>query len=362
MMPNKITEKAILDLLCKGRINLPPLQSMDVVAAPPGTKGQRRPDVTLDLVWSGGQQRFAVELKATWTPRTIDAAIATAIACSDPPSTLPMVIVPFLSAEHLSDLEQQGVSGIDLCGNGVVCVPPELMVYRTGKENQFRSSRPIRNVYQKRSSLVARVFLLRPHFDSVSEVLQEIEAHNGEMALSTVSKALTRLQDDLLITKDEQGVRLLQVDSLMDRLLTNYRRPEITNRERVKCSAELGELFMRLTKEQAGPLNAVVSGGSSVGEYATLATDSAVSIYCTKIEDALRRIGPVTEESTRFPNIELLETEDPLVYFDPRSRDGVPWASPIQTWLELATGDKREQQAAEQVRNRILDSLREAKM
>ena len=58
-------------------------------------------------------------------------------------------------------LEREGVSGLDLCGNGVVTVPGEWLVYRTGKPNLYPQSFPIKNVFRGASSLVARVFLLR---------------------------------------------------------------------------------------------------------------------------------------------------------------------------------------------------------
>ena len=63
------------------------------------------------------------------------------------------------------------------------------------------------------------------------------------------------------------------------------------------------------------------------------------------------------KETDRFANIELLRTTDARVYFDPRAESGVPFASPIQAWLELVVGDKRQKDAAEQVRRGILIAL-----
>ena len=42
-----------------------------------------------------------------------------------------------------------------------------------------------------------------------------------------------------------------------------------------------------------------------------------------------------------------------------RSGD-LPFASPVQTYLELASGEKRELETAEQVRGLILDELRQS--
>ena len=57
----------------------------------------------------------------------------------------------------------------------------------------------------------------------------------------------------------------------------------------------------------------------------------------------------------RFPNLELLETEDEPVYFDARQEDGFWWASPLQVYMELMAGDKRDQETAEQLKALILN-------
>jgi hypothetical protein len=62
-------------------------------------------------------------------------------------------------------------------------------------------------------------------------------------------------------------------------------------------------------------------------------------------------------QSDRFPNLELIETEDETVYFDARQEDNFWWASPVQVYLELMTGDKRDQETAEQVRSFLLRDL-----
>ena len=99
-------------------------------------------------------------------------------------------------------------------------------------------------------------------------------------------------------------------------------------------------------------LPVVATGVSSVGRYAVMQRGEMVSVYCP-------RIGPLAERlaghaTDRFPNLELVETEDEPVYFDAREADGFRWAAPVQTYLELRDGDKRDQETALQVRELIL--------
>ena len=62
-------------------------------------------------------------------------------------------------------------------------------------------------------------------------------------------------------------------------------------------------------------------------------------------------------QSDRFPNLELLETEDETVYFDARQEEYFWWASPVQVYLELMAGDKRDQETAEQLKPLILNDV-----
>ena len=85
----------------------------------------------------------------------------------------------------------------------------------------------------------------------------------------------------------------------------------------------------------------------SVGAYAVMAREPVQTIYCSDLEAVRRGIGAGFTETDRFSNMKLLETEDDFVYFDRRSR---LIASPVQVYLELATGEKREKETADQVR------------
>ena len=190
----------------------------------------RRSDFVLEMTWNGRTRLFAVECKANATPAILEEAIQQIRRASRPPLLWPMVFVPYLSDANLQRLEQEGVSGLDLCGNGVVTVPGEWLVYRTGKPNLYPQSFPIKNVFRGSSSLVARVFLLRRVFGAVGEIRAEIERRGGAVALSTVSKVLARLEEELIVGRRSGEIRLLQQDKLLQALSENYRPPEVTRR------------------------------------------------------------------------------------------------------------------------------------
>ena len=137
-----------------------------------------------------------------------------------------MLVVPYLSPDNIKLLESSLVSGIDLCGNGILIVPPELLIVRTGNPNRFPQSAPIRNVYRGDSSLVGRVFLVRPVYRAVGDIAAAIRELSGNVSLATVSRVLKTMESDLIVGRERGDIRLLQPEKLLERLADNYRSPK----------------------------------------------------------------------------------------------------------------------------------------
>ena len=215
-------------------------------------------------------------------------------------------------------------------------------------------------------------------------MLKEIERRSGEVSLGTVSKVCKSLEDDLILERSrrklpaerpatrrrhgesprppragpsplERRLHLLQPEKLLDLLAANYALPAVSRTFRGKCGLRPMELRTRLAGwEEKSKARVVLTGASSVDAYAVMAREPMQSFYCSDIDGAIRHLGDDIRETDRFADVTLLETQDEFVYFDRRS--GL-WASPIQTYLELLAGDKRERETAEQVRQVILEPL-----
>jgi hypothetical protein len=99
----------------------------------------------------------------------------------------------------------------------------------------------------------------------------------------------------------------------------------------------------------------MASGSSSVTRYTVMQRGDLFSIYCPKVDMLIEQLPG--SQSDRFPNLELLEIEDEMVYFDARQEEGFWWASPLQVYLELMAGDKRDQETAEQLKALILNNV-----
>ncbi len=357
-----ITEKEMIEQLQRGNVSLPPL-SFRFLQMGTGSKKDEQLDVLIEASWDKNKVKFAVECKALSTPKAFRTGLNMLKTSPIPKGYNPLLLMPFLSEKRLLELEQAGISGIDLCGNGVVIVPNVFAVYRSGEKNRFTSSAPIKNIYRKNSSMVGRVFLFCSSYKTVQDIWNEINRKNllvnsydkKAMSFSTVSKALKALEEDLIISR-ENNINLLQADRLLEKLSENYDTGNTKKQIRLKVPEKNGALQDYLVEKAKGSgIPVVANGKSSVGRYTVMQRGDILSVYCPRVEKLLERISG--DQYDRFPNLEILETEDETVYFDAQKDGEFLWASPVQVYLELMSGDKRDREMAEQVKSFIINNI-----
>lgn len=312
----------------------------------------------LNIGWKSRSEKFIVEILGQATPKQIEMEIlrleksAATNGRTARKSFLPLIIAPYLREKTLNRLAEAEISGIDLSGNGVVVVPDKLFIYRTGEKNKFLSSAPIKNIFRGTSSLVARVFFAKPEYESVGEVLEEITSRGGRTTFSTVSKVLKALEEELIIGRGER-IRLLDAKKLLDGLRKNHRRPHEDAR---RITGKVGDVSSALKKmSKNAETKNVRYARDDPAKYAVMSSSGAGAVkICAESAGELLS-GVDFSETARFPNIELVETDDPTVYFDRRSMDGFYWSSPLRTYLELTSAGKREQEAANEMIRGLLD-------
>ncbi len=362
-----LTEKDILQAIIDEKVGLPPLmvrlirgQAKKQISA---SNKYLSPDAQVEVSWGRRRWNFLAEIKAAATPKAFANAIATVKPAAIKTKLNPMIVLPYLSPEKLAELEKLGISGLDLCGNGVVIVPGAVLVARTGEPNRFPRSEPIRNVYRGDSSFVGRVFLVKPRYQAVGEIVTTIREMGGSITIATVSKVLKTLEADLIVERSSNGIGLIQAEKLLDQLAANYRSPRLL--ERWVGKVEIGE--SELSKSLADGARSIdsrfiITGAASAVKYSVFAREPVVAAYCTvSPKKILSALAVNSEETDRFPNVDLIRTDDGLPYFDSIKQDSFEYASPVQAYLELMSGDKRQRETAVQVREYILRRLKDYK-
>jgi hypothetical protein len=336
------------------------------VASVAGSSGARVPagECQVHVTWKGKTVGFVAQPRIRATPRVLDEACRTALQRAKDSGLRPMVVVPFLDEDRLDTLARQGMSGMDLNGNGIVVVPGRLMLRRSGLPNRFPETRPVRFAYRGATALVPRVFLRRPRFDTVTAVHREIIHAGGSVAMSTVSKALARMAEDLVIERTDRHIRLLQPDKLLDLLRASFVMPRALDAVQLHWKAPVAELFRSARAGQAGgleaPLRLVMTGASSCARFTAGLRSDAPTLYASDLRELRQRLGKAWKPDDRFADLRVVETDDPSVFLDATDQP-VPQSSAAQAYLELAvSGDRRDREMAEQVRSAILAQVAHA--
>ena len=300
---------------------------------------------------------FVAEYKASWQERAFQAALEWAQARRQE-EPYPLVVLPYLSDERINTLLTHRISGVDLCGNGLILVPGRWLIRQSGKPNRFRIEQALRNPYQGKASLVGRTLLQQSTFPRLDDLHNEIARRGGEVSLALVSRAVQRLEEDVMtLRKEGSRVRLVQPEKLLDALVDAYEPRRVRRVWRGKVADPVSALPLLFARARERGQRAMVTGIGSATRYVPLAMESTIRLYLdpeSGIESLLSELGATRTE--RFPNLELYTYPDATCFFEGEQDDsGVLWASPFQTYLELARdSDIRLRQSATLLRPRVL--------
>lgn len=329
------------------------LEPIEIAEVSQGKRfGNWEADIELKIRYANKSVSFLVEVKSRSVPQLVERGIGQIkkLVSAAGDNYYPALLVPYLSDSVVDLLKENNVSGIDLNGNYFI-VTDEIVGIRLDRKNEYRESAPIKNVYAGNSSIVGR-FLLKEkwNFTSVNEIYEGIRNSGGEITLSTVSKVLSRLSEDLILQKTKTGIFLIQPQKLLENLKNNYKPPRPVKILRLKLPGSREESKAALNRDLNNRW--MWSGESSADCYAPTTPPGELVVFAN---------APYREEildlvNERYYNctLMLLPQDQNFLFFD--SEDN--YASKVQTYLELMQLDKREKEVALDIEREILSEFR----
>ena len=156
-----------------------------------------------------------------------------------------------------------------------------------------------------------------------------------------------------MVRKKGYGVQLLQPKKLLDSLIDAYKVPKPTLT--LEAKAELGPDLFRHLRGQAGQAGARVVGFEPQRYVVAPEARERLEVDVEPGIGSDLRGAFDLDPVTRFANLIIRVVDEPGVYFDPIEDGGFCWAPPLEVYLELMQGGKREQEIAEDLRSHILD-------
>ena len=260
-------------------------------------------------------------------------------------------------------LEAEGVSGVDLCGNGYINVPNRTYILRTGQRNLYPSSRPLNNPYWGRSAMIGRLFLVRNNFKTLSELWKVLKDYGEALVISQVSKAVQALTDDLVVSKSEGKLSLFDPDKLLNKLAFNWGekggRFALRKSSGFKLKNGLSSLSI-LSKDSS--LQWTITGESSVQRYTPFSQGGPKKVVVSNVINSLKLLideDNEVEPVDSFADVIIYGTNEPGFFFGKETdSSGVNWAGMVQTYIELANGDARQLEAAAKIKSKILKEFK----
>jgi hypothetical protein len=263
---------------------------------------------------------------------------------------VPILAVPFMGQTGRRLCAEAGLSWIDLSGNAWIDAPGR-QIRILGRPNRFASAGRPANVFAPKSSRVVRALLMEPEKAfTQAELVAVTGVDKGRV--SRLAKRLhamgfvERVHSNALRIKDP-ALALEAWREAYDFEKHHTRRGHVAVR-----SAE--ELVRRIAASPAG-LRWVLTGLAGAWYLTHFATFRLVTVLVeARPSDAwLSAIG--FREEPRGANIWIVRPVDEAVFRGAREVQGLPCAHPLQVYLDLKAHPERANEAAEELRKRVLN-------
>jgi hypothetical protein len=186
-----------------------------------------------------------------------------------------------------------------------------------------------------------------------------INERNASITLSTVSKVVRRLNEELLINRNKSLITVPDREMLLEKLAEGYKNS--TERKRRKKYRFVIEGIERLSYGSPNAIRAACKDYLACGFYAAqikgLAATDQITIFVKDIEQFRRKaeeeLVSVTPDE-EFGNAIITETSDQSVWFCPDRQITDLVVNDIELYLEMTVDTPRGPKIAEQLKRRIL--------
>ena len=361
----RVTEREIIQYLQRAGEQFAPLRINrleEQVNLPQGFQA----DAIIEFsIQDGPAFKALVEITPVPTPKNIlekARQLADYMSKASKTNMIPMVIAPYIGKRQGQILADKGISWMDISGNMLIRVSNQIYIERTGQRNRFPDTAPIKKIFQGTSSLVSRALLLKPEgFSSLYEVVNFINERNANITMSTVSKVLKSLEEELLINRNTSLISVPDRGKLLDRLTESYIN-YIKRKERKTYRFSVQQPHYASLKR-----NVQKSNYLACGFYATQIKGLGVTneiMICVKNMDQAKKDFDFLEPDAEFGNVKLIENNDVEIWFNSVDIEltiasiikvTIPIIDDIELYLEMMADTPRGPKIAKQLKQRILN-------
>jgi len=346
MLEREILEKAS-DAL-RGCLDRVPFLKIRDIEREPLLQGLR-PDFVIRTELSGGEWSIVVEVKASGQPRIARAAMEQLrVYCQTIPNCYPLFLAPYISASTAKLCEREGIGYLDLAGNCRLSFG-QVYIEQRGKDNPFSEKRELRSLYSPKAERILRVFLTSP---LRTWRVQEL-AGEADVSLGLVSKVKRILEDREWLDTQSSGFQLADPQKALEEWARKY---HYSKHRTYDCYAFISgsELEAQIAAvAEEGAIRVAFTGFSAAVRYAPAVRYRRAMVYVGSDAAAfVQRLG--IKQVPSGANLTLIEPYDVGVFYGAKILDGIPIASPVQTYLDLMSQKARGEEAAAAILEEVL--------
>ena len=265
-------------------------------------------------------------------------------------SAIPILVVPFMGESARERCRQLGVSWFDLSGNAWITAPG-LYVHILGRKNLYRRPGRPNSAFSPRGSRLARWLLMNPG----EMVLQRSLAAFTGLHEGHVSRIVGRLIEMGLVERGAKGIRVTNAERLLDAWRDEYRFYRHTL-VRGHISVGMGDRVDQILDRKLSDTGYqyAFTGLAAAWRMTRWAGHRLTTLYLAGMpaQDLLDSLG--FRQEPRGANTWIVVPNDEGVFDGAASVDGIQCVHPLQAYLDLKDHPERADEAAEELRRRLL--------
>ena len=309
------------------------------------------PDLLLQVKTRASKRTLMVDVKSVGQPRVVREATNQLARFKEQwPDAYGVVIAPYISPEAAAICRMEGLGFADLAGNCVLAFDP-VFISKEGKENPFVRKRDLRSLFSPKAERVLRVLLTTPgRWWKAQSLAQEAEVSLGQGF--NVKKLLA---DREWVQAGDEGFRLTAPAELLAEWEGNYdfRRSTVREFYTLRPIADVERLLAETCEKEKSPY--ALAGFSSAARYAPMVRYQRAMAYVVGDLDrvaARLELKPVTSGA----NVNLIIPYDAGVLYGAETKGGASVTSPVQTYLDLRQIKGRGEEAADFLKQQIIQT------
>ncbi len=327
-----------------------------------------RPDVRLEIDFSGVVVTVLGEIKTQITPKVLEQVgpWLARIKRSNP-KEIYILICPFLSPTSQKYCQENEIDFIDMSGNVFIQIPGKVVIQRLGQPNKYKEKRLFRNPFGGISSRVVRVLLQFPQkkwtITAIQKELQEESERQKKyldfnLSLSSISKTVQSLEEELLIRRDGLQIAVPEPSQLLFRWSEKYKERykwakrsawKVNNPYGLDIKSSVNKLLLDYQN-----LDYVITGATAANLIAPFVDIDRIDIFILP-NQSKEKVFQLKDKESVGPDFYFIYPYDNGVFIYANKIDNLLVASDIQTYLDCYARGGRDLKQADYLLSNVIE-------